>query len=44
MAQQTAVQREARQVEDGRLKRMEAVVERQQDMAAKGDNHGFVFA
>ena len=41
MALQAAVQRRARQVRDGRLKRVQAVVQRQQRMPAEGDDHRF---
>ena len=41
MALQAAVQRRARQMRDGRLKRVQAVVQRQQRMPAEGDDHRF---
>ena len=40
-ALQAAVQRRARQMRDGRLKRVQAVVQRQQRMPAEGDDHRF---
>ena len=41
VALQAAVQRRARQMRDGRLKRVQAVVQRQQRMPAEGDDHRF---
>jgi hypothetical protein len=38
MALQTAMQRRARQVRNGRLQSVEAVVERQQGMPSEGDD------
>lgn len=38
VALKTPVQGRARQMRDGRLKRVEAVVERQQSMPSEGDN------
>ena len=40
MALQAAVQRRARQMRDGRLQSVQAVVERQQRMPAEGDDDG----
>ena len=39
---QSPVQRRPRQMRDGRLQGIEAIVERQQRMAAKGDDHRLI--
>jgi hypothetical protein len=44
MPLQAPVQRGPRQMRDGRLQRIEAVVERQERVAAKGDDHRFLFS
>lgn len=43
VALQTAVQRRARQMRDRWLESIEAIIERQQRVASKGDNDGFLF-
>jgi hypothetical protein len=43
VALQTAVQRGTRQVRDGGLKGIKAVIERQQRVPTEGDDHGLVF-
>jgi hypothetical protein len=43
VALKAAMQRRARQMRNRRLKRVETVVERQQTMPSKGDDHGLLF-
>ena len=43
MALQASMQRRARQMWNGGLKRVEAIIEWQQRVPAKGDNHGLFF-
>ena len=43
VALQAAMQRRARQMRNCRLKRVEAVVERQQSVPSEGDDHGLLF-
>ena len=40
VALQAAMQRRARQMRDGRLQGVQAIVERQQSMPSQGDNDG----
>jgi hypothetical protein len=42
MALEAAMQRRARQVRDGRLQSVKAIIERQQRMPSKGDDHGLL--
>jgi hypothetical protein len=37
------VKRRARQMRNGRLQSVETIVERQQSMPSKGDDHGLLF-
>ena len=42
MALEAAMQRRARQMRDGRLQSVKAIIERQQRMPSKGDDHGLL--
>jgi hypothetical protein len=42
MALEATMQRRARQMRDGRLQGVKAIVERQQRMPAEGDDHGLL--
>ena len=43
VALQTAMQRGSRQMRDARLQRIQAIIERQQSVPAKGDNDRLIF-
>ena len=42
MALEAAMQRRVRQMRDGRLQSVKAIIERQQRMPSKGDDHGLL--